>query len=1315
MIRTKKLLIAMLITAFMAAVMFLATNTGNSYASQDVIRPHNPAQALKLTTGFSDEKLQVSTTPNAGYTYQYWIKTKVVTDNSANLANEQYIWQLAREFDSTATAQITVTENEIDQNGKYNVIVRVKDGATLVDEIYGSYSAAGISEVKVNGKAVQGDMIISGSSTVNVEIISNSDNVVNYALYYGDDEITDFSHETGEFTVPMSYFGTGYNIFRAEIETSDGQKDTQYFKVYVYDEYVAEERPVISSLSGDTDWENDGLTTFTMNVQYADGTPIPFADATNYNFDLISGGIYGSADIIDTLDGTFEVQFTVDYNGKNGIYRTVGTVSRDGINGEDDKIIRYYDGYARSATLEQSAKDSEENDLALSDYTIAAGQSITITATGTIPEASEDLEYGFYREDASGWVLIKEYSTSNTFTWTPTRAGTYNIQARIKEAGAGSYEKTASVIYTISDVTLTGTLDVNIYDYETNSEATVFEAGRPYKLEAAYDGAEDMLYMFTLSSKNLGTVYLNKFNPSPYYMFIPPRPDSYIITARAISSGSFGFKDVSLSKTITVDFEKDISAPENLTFAGSTIIWDEVSKASGYTVKVEGNSASTEYDVTANSFDLGDKVTGGSYIVSVRTKSVYNVYSDFGTPLNITAIDSEAGLKAINNAPAANYILISDIELRELKDQVNTYYNFIPTEFTGVLDGNGKNIDIIEILGAWDRGLFKDVSGTIRNVTVDIGTYVSSTQGGAFIGKVLAGGKVQNVHLNIGEIKWIGNNYAGTIASVNGGIIENCVVTAHWSNESSGTPSLFQQIAKQYYAGGWTYLNNTVIINNAPELGSNGMGWNGNKTIPSAVNDIIINIGGTADITGITADSSFTLSYISSDTDIATVDGGGVVTAVAEGTAYIDIILNGITAAEKNAAIRINIKVLGDVLAPPAGITFSGSLIQWQAVEQAAGYKIELQNGSDTPTVFDDITDTFCDISSVYIGSGEKTYTIKVWSVNSSGELSEQSSDIEYSVTLLSDWVGLHNLMKNEQPAGAVLSKHYVLTADIDCGGFGNKSNNVSDLWMTSGQSTFKGVFDGNGYKIYNFNVGSAWNTGLFRTVEGTVKNLTMHCGTYSQSIQGGILAYQITNGGLVENVYINVDRIDNKGTYANNVGGFNGALANTYNIAPSWGIIAFEAKNGGTIKDCVASGNFDNTSALALKDLGAVNADIDGANFKGFAAGGTQTGNTLIININKGGSSSLGGTVAGVTSIFVDFSEITVAAGSTTAEFDYSISDKQLSFATEDSAIATVSANDSLATVTGVSVGSTHLSILISGINANGQQAFIKIPLTVN
>ena len=544
MVRTKKILITMLITALMAAVTFLAANTSNSYALNDVIRPHKPTQAIELSMGYNGGILQVSTTANSNYSYQYWIKTKVATDLSDNLANEQFIWQMVRGFnDGNETANLTVTDNN-KENGKYHVIVRVKEGTKLIDEIYGSYRAIGISEVKVDDKAAQGEIIISRSSTAKIEIISHYENVASYSLYYGEEKTTPFTNSTGEFNLPMNSYQTGYNIFRAEIETATGEKDTKYIKVYVYDEYVANQRPVITSLTGDTDWQNGGITTFTMNVEYADGKPIPLANATNYNFRLRSGGINLISNIVDTQDGTFKVQFAADYNGKNGIYYTEGTVSREGINGEDDKIIRYYDGYARSATLQQSAKDSSENDLALSSYTIAVGQTITITATGSITGAVNDLEYGFYREDASGWVMIKNYSTSNTLTWTPTRAGTYNIQARIKEKGAGSYEKTANIIYNITNVNLTGNLDIKIYDYETNSEVNVFVAGRPYKLEASYSGTEELLYMFTLSSKNLGVVYLNNFTASPYIMFIPAKADDYRITARAISLNSFGYMDI---------------------------------------------------------------------------------------------------------------------------------------------------------------------------------------------------------------------------------------------------------------------------------------------------------------------------------------------------------------------------------------------------------------------------------------------------------------------------------------------------------------------------------------------------------------------------------------------------------------------------------------------------------------------------------------------------------------------------------------------------------------------------------------------------
>ena len=78
MVKTKKILFLMLIAVFMTSVMFFAINISNTYA-QDVIRPLEPADEVVLETGFSGGKLQVSTT--GGYTYQYWIKTKVVTDD----------------------------------------------------------------------------------------------------------------------------------------------------------------------------------------------------------------------------------------------------------------------------------------------------------------------------------------------------------------------------------------------------------------------------------------------------------------------------------------------------------------------------------------------------------------------------------------------------------------------------------------------------------------------------------------------------------------------------------------------------------------------------------------------------------------------------------------------------------------------------------------------------------------------------------------------------------------------------------------------------------------------------------------------------------------------------------------------------------------------------------------------------------------------------------------------------------------------------------------------------------------------------------
>lgn len=617
MIKTKKILLTMLITALTVFVMLLTLSMGSTFA--DVIRPHNPSQELQLELELSGDKLTASATEIEGYTYQYWIKTKVATDNSPNLAGRQFIWQLVSEYGGSSSAELTVGPDNVDEYGRYSVIVRIMDGETLVDEIYGTYSPASISEIRANGKAIEGELIVSKSGTVDINIMS-AGNIETYLLYHKGDKDEPLSGTNGEFKLSFDTFESGYHTFKAEIEAATGEKASKSFTVYVYDEYVAQQRPVITSLKGVTDWDNGGLTVFTMNVEYADGTPIPYEKASDFKFSLTSGSITAAPVIVEKEGGSFDVQFTVDYNGKKGIYYTVGKVSRDSITGDDDKIIRYYEGYARAATLSQSAKDSSGK--ALSDNTISAGQPVTITAEGSITGSSK-LQYAFYREDASGWVLIRDYQESNTFTWTPIRPGQYNIQVRVKDKDAGSYEKAVTVRYLITGVNLEGSLNVDIIDYESGAVATDdLVTGKPYKLAARYSGTEsNLLYMFTLTTSNLGTVYLSKFSPSPYLMFIPSKADNYVITARVITTDSFGYKDKSEYAAVTsgkpgiafkdvTDGVADVDA-----ITGSAYNFDNnviVSGASGYSVKIDGA------EIPGTTYTFSEE---GEYIIEVSANN----------------------------------------------------------------------------------------------------------------------------------------------------------------------------------------------------------------------------------------------------------------------------------------------------------------------------------------------------------------------------------------------------------------------------------------------------------------------------------------------------------------------------------------------------------------------------------------------------------------------------------------------------------------------------------------------------------------------
>ena len=505
-------------------------------------KTYNPVMKSKLTLDFNSGTVTAQVKGGQdGCQYQYWVKKKVETYSVQGSSSYQYIWQILSDYSTSVSASIPATEIYRDENGNYNVMVRIRKDGTVIDELYGAftYTQVGqpfITQVSIDSSAVYDEpAVIRKGSDVRITTLSNMPALPcevfidwsNVPLCTGTDSVARFD------MVPE-----GLHDLKVRIGSGANSAE-KIIKIYVVDNYQAEKIPVITSLEGTT---VSGATTFTMRVGYADGSPITEEDISDFRYELTSGQLSGELSEAQIADGQIEVQFTMNY-GQNGygIYKTTATVKRKAKSGYDDIFITDYSGYTRSATLTLTGNSQ-----------VATGSSIQYTASGNITGLIGTIQYAFYREDASGWVLMRDYGSQGQFTWTPLRPGVYNIQARIKDSAAGSYERAATKTLTVTGSSLSGNLNVKVVSLDSGMTVEKLYAGRPYKLYAEYGGSETPLYQFTLTGENIGTVYLNAFNTDPYYIFVPQRPGEYTIFARAIHQGSFGCGDKSASVDVEV-------------------------------------------------------------------------------------------------------------------------------------------------------------------------------------------------------------------------------------------------------------------------------------------------------------------------------------------------------------------------------------------------------------------------------------------------------------------------------------------------------------------------------------------------------------------------------------------------------------------------------------------------------------------------------------------------------------------------------------------------------------------------------------------
>ena len=76
-----------------------------------------------------------------------------------------------------------------------------------------------------------------------------------------------------------------------------------------------------------------------------------------------------------------------------------------------------------------------------------------ITFTGNATGGTDSYEYKFQVKDSSGiWTTMRDYSSGNTWVWTPGQAGTFTIKVMARNAGSlASYEQFRTMTFSIGN------------------------------------------------------------------------------------------------------------------------------------------------------------------------------------------------------------------------------------------------------------------------------------------------------------------------------------------------------------------------------------------------------------------------------------------------------------------------------------------------------------------------------------------------------------------------------------------------------------------------------------------------------------------------------------------------------------------------------------------------------------------------------------------------------------------------------------------------------------------------------------------------
>jgi N-acetylmuramoyl-L-alanine amidase len=311
---------------------------------------------------------------------------------------------------------------------------------------------------------------------------------------------------------------------------------------------------------------------------------------------------------------------------KEGSYRLVVHV-------KDSKSTSSYDSYIfEDITVTSGITKAKVSSMTVGSP-LVIGSSTIVKASASSPNQTL-YKYHLGDKATDEWTVLKDYTTSSSYSWVPKKEGEYRVVVHVKDSKSSALYDS----YTFKDVVVSSAYSAAAKSLTVNEKAYV---GYTENIVGSAESTSTALYKFFLNNRDTGEwITLQDYASNAKQTFTPQKPGNYRIVMHVKDANSskdydsYLFQDISVKNLSKATIEKFQTTNEmfiNPANVIKTIANSDNTALYKYIVKHPDQTWETIQEFSPNGEITWKPSKTGDYRIVVHVKDSYskNTYDNY--------------------------------------------------------------------------------------------------------------------------------------------------------------------------------------------------------------------------------------------------------------------------------------------------------------------------------------------------------------------------------------------------------------------------------------------------------------------------------------------------------------------------------------------------------------------------------------------------------------------------------------------------------------------------------------------------------------